>query len=115
MSCKTAGYCLAVGLYGSSVSVPDLVPYAAAWTGSSPTPVARLPRPASLSTVEAAAVSCVAVRSCVVIGTGFDQSAFTAPGGFLGYVTCLWTWNGSKWTVRTVPDKDNDSMLSYTG
>ena len=114
VSCKTAGYCLAVGLYGADESAPDLTPYAAAWNGSSLTPVAGLPVPSSLSTVEATAVSCVAARSCVVIGTAFDQSAFTTAGGFLGYVTCIWTWNSGKWTVRTVPDKDNDGMLSYS-
>jgi hypothetical protein len=114
VSCKAAGYCLAVGLYGPDESAPDLTPYAAAWTGSSLTPVPKLPVPSSLSTVEATAVSCVAARSCVVIGTAFDQSAFTTPGGFLGYVTCIWTWNSGKWTVRTVPDKDNDGMLSYS-
>jgi hypothetical protein len=112
VSCKTAGYCLAVGLYGPDEG-PDLTPYAVVWTGSSLTP-AKLPVPSSLSTVEATAVSCVAARSCVVIGTGFDQSAFTTPGGFLGYVTCIWTWNLGKWTVRTMPDKDNDGMLSYS-
>jgi hypothetical protein len=114
VSCATAGYCLAVGLYGPDEWAPDLTPYAAAWTGSALTPVARLPIPASLSTVEATAVSCVAAGSCVVIGTAFDQSAFTTPGGFLGYVTCIWTWNRGNWTVRTVPDKDNDGMLSYS-
>jgi hypothetical protein len=114
VSCQTAGYCLAVGLYGPDEWAPDLTPYAAAWTGSSLTPVARLPVPASLSTVEATAVSCVAAASCVVIGTGFDQSAFTTPGGFLGYVTCIWTWNRGKWAVRMVPDKANDGMLSYS-
>jgi hypothetical protein len=111
VSCKTAGYCLAVGLYGPNMV--QTTPYAAAWTGSALAPVAKLPVPTSLSTVYATAVSCVAVRSCVVIGTGFDESGITTPGGFLGYVSIVWTWNGGKWTVQTVPDKNNDAMLTY--
>jgi hypothetical protein len=135
VSCQTTGYCLAVGLYGPDEWGPDLTPYAAAWTGSSLTPVARLPVPAALSTVEATAVSCVAAASRVVIGTGFDESAFTTPGGFLGYVTCIWTWNlavgsvgagvrtaaaalafnGATWTATKVPGPAKGKLSVFNG
>jgi hypothetical protein len=110
VSCKSAGYCLAVGLYG-----PYLQPYAMTWNGSSLAPVVKLPAPKTMSQVYAKAVSCPAVRSCVVVGTGFDESAWTDPKGSLGFVTMIWTWNGSKWALHTVPDAANDSLLSYSG
>lgn len=110
VSCRSASYCLAVGLYG-----PYLQPYAMTWHGSALTPVVRLPVPKSMSQVEATAVSCPAVSSCVVVGTAFDESAWTDPNGSLGFVTMVWTWNGSKWTLHAVPDPANDSLLHYTG
>ena len=81
VSCQTAGYCLAVGLYGPDEWAPDLTPYAAAWTGSSLTPVARLPFPASLSTVEATAVSCVAAASFSGFLRKYSMSSDTVDAG----------------------------------
>jgi hypothetical protein len=91
VSCKTAAYCLVTGGYVSN-QTGSTVPYLLTWNGTAlalipPPPV---PRGHTLSTIDA--VSCVAVRSCVVFGT--------ATYAVYHQVELAWTWNGSKWAAK---------------
>jgi hypothetical protein len=86
VSCKAATYCLVIGEYSTSAGAQ--LAFALTWNGSVLTPVAAPPVPAGgLLTLNA--ISCVAVKSCVAVGTSVTNS---------GTDTFTDTWNGSKWT-----------------
>jgi hypothetical protein len=97
VSCKAATYCLAVGEHATS-SGPSL-PYALTWNGKTLTPIPSPPLPKGDSLYVFDTVSCVAVKSCVTVGTSIS----TTPTGGPGLDVFTDTWNGSKWTdVKTV-------------
>jgi hypothetical protein len=91
VSCKTAAYCLVAGSYESNQD-DSTVLYLLTWNGTSLTliPAPPVPRGHTLATIDA--VSCVAVRSCVLFGT--------ADNAYVNGVELAWTWNGSKWAAK---------------
>jgi hypothetical protein len=104
VSCKSSSYCLVVG--GYSDSAQNTHPAAWTWNGSTLTPLAALPLPKGDSLVSLSAVSCVAVKNCVVIGSAVGTST--------SFVQLIWTWNGSKWALKTatLPGTAADTQLS---
>jgi hypothetical protein len=97
VSCKAATYCLAIGDYSTSAGAQ--LSFANSWNGSALTAVTAPPLPAG-GLISLNAVSCVAVKSCVVVGTsiGAGVSSTTID-------TFTDTWNGSKWTKVTTATK----------
>jgi len=94
VSCKAATYCLAVGQYMGNGTIP----YVMTWNGTALTPVVKLPMPKpDYDVEEVGPVSCTAVNSCVVFGSGLDAAA-TTPGNMVAAVYA-WTWHGSKWSL----------------
>ncbi|TVZ05375.1 hypothetical protein EAS64_12490 [Trebonia kvetii] len=92
VSCPAAGYCLAVGEYDpGDRGLPR--PYAMSWDGASLSPAVRLPLPTASDLEEMGGVSCPAVNRCVVTGN--------VPRGEI-----IWTWNGSAWSMMSVPTPD---------
>jgi hypothetical protein len=68
-------------------------PYLLTWNGTSLAliPVPPVPGGDTLQSIDA--VSCVAVKSCVVFGTALNPDS--------GYAEeRAWTWNGSKWAAK---------------
>jgi hypothetical protein len=95
VSCKAATYCLVIGDYSTSAGAQ--LAFALTWNGSALTPVAAPPVPAG-GLLALNAISCAAVKSCVVVGTSIGAGASTTVDTFVD------TWNGSKWTeVKTAP------------
>jgi hypothetical protein len=94
VSCKAATYCLVLGAYEGK----DYNYHPAAWTwnGTALTPLAAPPLPKALDLISLAAVSCVAVKSCVAFGTAGSPGLSTD-----GDTQLIWTWNGAKWALRT--------------
>ena len=90
VSCKAATYCLAVGVWDDKTG--NSRPAAWTWNGTALTPVAAPPMPSMAELDVPFAVSCVAVKSCVAIG-----SAYSATGVPLQIV---WTWNGKSWARK---------------
>ena len=105
VSCKAATSCLVVGVALRN-SVPGIVPFALAWNGTTLTPIAGPPLPAH-TFGQATAVSCVAVNSCVVIGSATNMNTDAN-------VQIIWTWNGTAWTRTTVPDADPGTMTEFS-
>ena len=92
VSCKAATYCLVLGEYSTSAGAT--LGFALTWNGSALTPVAAPPLPAG-GLMALNAISCAAVKSCVVVGTSVGTNGTTID-------TFADTWNGSKWTqVKT--------------
>jgi hypothetical protein len=92
VSCKAASYCLVVGDYTTTAS--DL-PYVLTWNGSTLTPITAPPQPKGGQLYAIGAVSCVAVKKCVVFGLSL------IPGATVAFRVFTDTWNGSKWTEVT--------------
>ena len=105
VSCKAATYCLVLGVALTN-SAAGIVPFALTWNGTTLTPVAAPPMPAH-TIGETTAVSCVAVKSCVAIGSGTNVNTNVN-------VQIIWTWNGIKWARTTVPNADPNTMTLYT-
>jgi hypothetical protein len=98
VSCKAATYCMVAGEDATfSGSGSGIHPYMLTWNGTSLTPVAAPPVPKADELDMLLGVSCDAVNSCVATGVG-DPLANQDEG-----VQFVWTWNGAKWTVATVP------------
>jgi hypothetical protein len=91
VSCKAATYCLVSGAYEANGNL-DNIPYLLSWNGTSLALVPAPPVPGgdTLSSIDA--ISCVAVKSCVVFGPVLDADGH--------YVERAWTWNGSKWARK---------------
>ena len=106
VSCKAATNCLVVGEVLTN-SAPGIAPFAQAWNGTTLTPVAAPPLPAHTMGA-ASSVSCVAVSSCVAIGSGTNVT--TSAG-----TQIIWTWNGTKWARTTVPDTDPTTDTTFSG
>jgi hypothetical protein len=98
VSCKSRAYCLAVGAYYTGAG--GSLAYALTWNGTALTPVAAPPVPKGDTLLELSAVSCAAVRSCVVVGTSVSSGVSST-----GTDTFTDTWNGAKWTEVTTPTK----------
>src|SRR5258708_248788 len=71
VSCKAATYCLVVGEFGDKTGTTH--PAALTWNGTALTPVAP-PTVGGFLIYNLNAVSCVAVKSCVAIGTAYGES-----------------------------------------
>ena len=93
VSCKAATYCLAVGV--AALKAGGIATVAATWNGTALTPVAAPPMPAHTPGYPEA-VSCVAVKSCVAIGFGSNDTGTVIS-------TIIWTWNGATWARAVVP------------
>jgi hypothetical protein len=106
VSCKSATNCLVVG-EALLNTAPGITAFAQAWNGTTLTPVATPPLPAHTMGT-ASSVSCVAVNSCVVIGSGASE---TTNAG----TQIIWTWNGAKWARTTVAEADPTTDTTFTG
>jgi hypothetical protein len=103
VSCKSASYCLAVGMYANSDD--DQFPYALTWNGTALTPITAPPAPKGDTLAGLNAVSCVAVKHCVVVGTSASD---TVTGDSISASVKVFTdtWNGSTWkSVTTAAPK----------
>ena len=107
VSCKAATYCLAVGQY-DSISL-GTTPYAMTWNGNTLAAVVKLPLPSTDYLSALGPVSCLAVKSCVVFGSGPDISLSSSGNPVVAVYA--WTWNGSKWSLSATPVSGNELAI----
>ncbi len=91
VSCKSAAFCVAVGLYLNKADTS--IPLAETWNGRSWTPV-TLPTPAGATGVILTGVSCATAASCLGVGYYFTSTGVGALSE---------SWNGHQWTAAKVP------------
>jgi hypothetical protein len=105
VSCQSPTYCLVTGEYLISGQHGGPRPFALTWNGTSmrPTPAPPLPKGVTNGILDG--VSCVAVTSCVAVGTSFGNSldAFVE------------TWHGAKWALHTIPPPKGSAFLQVSG
>lgn len=102
ISCPTAGVCMAVGTWSPSQEGEGLTMLAAVrrnntWTLLTPA------TPSGAVQTEFSDVSCTSATHCVVVGN------YSTGNGALPLAE---VWNGSTWTVQTVPGEANSAELT---
>ena len=90
VACTSSTSCIAVGSYGSSGATLTL---AEAWNGTAWT-VQPTPNPSGGSNSTLAGLSCGAAGSCVAVGGYYNGH---------GDALLAETWDGTSWTIQTVP------------
>ncbi len=103
VSCPSAGTCEAVGGYRNTDGVT--APLAEGWNGTAWT-LQAAPIPAGASTSGLAAVSCTAAASCEAVGSQAGSSGTTALAE---------AWNGTAWSVQSIPDPAGGAEVALTG
>ena len=95
VSCPSASFCIAVGLYHSQTAGGANGQLAYTWNGSTWS-IANTPAlPTGSTSGSLGGVSCPSASFCMAVGGYYTSSG---GGGQLAY-----TWNGSAWSVVTVP------------
>lgn len=103
-SCVTARDCVAVGSYAKNTTVTDTL--AESWNGSR-WRIEATPNPAGQTFSALGAISCATARSCVAVGASSRNQGNPA--------ALAENWNGSKWTIRKVPEPAHNSGVTLTG
>ena len=100
VSCKGAKSCLVVGDYYTSTNGDDDThALALIYNGTSLRPTPAVPLPKGATDASLIDVSCLSSTHCVALG----QADGNVPvHGAYSPLTLIETWNGKKWTVRTV-------------
>jgi hypothetical protein len=105
VSCSSATSCMAVGYAQGSNQM-----MAETWNGSAwsmaPSPVA----PAGAIDPNLGAVSCFSAGDCVAVGSYYDGAISTSAVDGLAE-----GWNGSEWTIESVPTPAEESDVNLTG
>jgi hypothetical protein len=104
VSCATASSCEAVGLYEHGSSAAE-IGLAEAWNGTSWS-VQSVPSPAGAADVSLSAVSCPAANLCEAVGY-YENSSDS-------YQDLAEAWNGTAWSVQSVPSPAGASFPELT-
>lgn len=112
VSCRTATSCLVVGDYytsaGSGASSHAL---ALTYNGTSLRPLPAVPLPRSATQATLSGVSCTTAAHCVAVGAAVGSSSGFSPNGPDSLIE---TWNGTKWTLRSV-GAPAGTLVDFTG
>ena len=100
-SCSSADACMAVGTVIEGPPVIAGFPLAESWNGKTWT-IRAIPNPKGSTNSNLFAVSCVAAKTCMAVGSYEDAAAPT--GAPFSEV-----WNGKTWTIKTAPTPGGDN------
>jgi hypothetical protein len=107
VSCSTARSCIAVGYYNPQPGQAGfLVPFSERWNGSSWS-IVRVPVPAGTTSAQLAGVSCTAPSACSAVGA-------SSTDGFATSVRLAVRWNGTAWSLESVPNPGPPSTPELT-
>ena len=93
VSCVSATFCTAVGLYSSSAKVVETL--AEIWNGTGWT-IQSTPEATGAQSSQLAAISCPTAVACIAVGSYLNSSPTE--------VTLAEVWNGTSWTAQSTPD-----------
>jgi hypothetical protein len=102
VSCTAAKACTAVG---SDTADNQVEPLAERWNGTSWT-VQSVPNPSGKTDGQLTGVSCASATACVAVGTASDSSNNAE--------TIADIWNGTSWTVKTIPAQAGSGIHSVS-
>jgi hypothetical protein len=101
VSCVSATNCVAVGTDESGATS-----LSATWNGTAWTLV-PVPTPSGETSIALDGISCRSTTQCVAVGAAFGNNSSELPGAEV--------WNGSTWTVSTVPVPGGSTFASLVG
>jgi hypothetical protein len=106
VSCTSSSTCTAVGWYSNSAGT--IVTLAEAWNGTSWS-VQTTPNPSEATSSYLNGVSCTSSSACVAVGEYQHHTGMSSTTYAFAEV-----WNGTSWTVKSVPNpaETTDSALS---
>jgi hypothetical protein len=104
VSCSSTSACTAVGEYEAASG--SLLPFAERWNGSE-WKVQTMPEPAGAAEAFATGVACTGASACTMAGTYKSSVGVYAP-----YAE---TWNGSEWTLQSMPTPSGASSTRMEG
>ncbi len=108
VSCSTAHSCIAVGYYNPQPGQAGfLVPFSERWNGSSWS-VVRVPVSPGTTSAQLTGVSCPAPNACTAVGA-------SSTDGFATSVRLAEHWNGTAWSLESVPNPGPASTPELTG
>jgi hypothetical protein len=94
VKCRSAHWCMAVGVIKAVPPTGDYVPVADRWNGRAWAQV-KPPVPADATTGELAAVACTGTTACTAVGSSVKGGGAPRP--------LAERWNGSAWKVQPAP------------
>lgn len=108
VSCATQRSCIAVGYDNPQPGQAGfLVPFSERWNGTGWS-VQRVPVPAGTTSAELTSVSCTAPTACTAAGS-------SSTNGFITSVPLAERWNGTAWSLQSVPVPRAPSTPSLNG
>jgi hypothetical protein len=112
LSCTSSTFCMAVGTHSHPGGGTQ--PWAARWTGQKWVTALPPTVPANAPTPQLVSVSCASPAQCEAVG--YIAFGVTEPGGGVDRETeaVAYGWNGSSWTVQTVPDNAYTELLGVS-
>jgi len=110
VSCPSVTSCIAVG--SSPVDEGPPLPLAEAWNGTSWTIQPAAPHPDAYAQFNS--VSCTSARSCIAVGLACTSLNACTPLGQQGFRALAERWNGTKWTVLTMPSPASTDLESVS-
>jgi hypothetical protein len=103
ISCTSSSACTAVGSYSTG---GGMVPLAMRWNGAS-WALQTVPKPVGASEALLFGVSCTSSTACTAVGHYYDGSG--------ARLTLAEFWNGSSWTVQSMPTRAGASLSTLLG
>lgn len=103
VTCVTSTFCLAVGSY---VDAGGSQPFALRWNGTSWSQL-TVPTVSGSTGTALSAVSCASTTACTVVGSYLDGNGFPLPTAA--------SYNGTSWTLQTVPTPRNAAATFISG
>ena len=104
VSCPVAGFCEAVGAYSTPGTNASVI-LAESWNGTSWT-IQPVPYPSGSSSAVLSSVSCPSATFCEATGFAFNS--------FGAQTALAETWNGTAWSVQSVPVPAGDTFTSLS-
>jgi hypothetical protein len=102
VSCPVTGFCEAVGAYDNGLTG---LPLAEAWNGTSWT-MQSIPVPAGATSTSLFGLSCASATFCEAVGVANGNS---------GTTPLAETWNGTAWSVQSVPSPAGQTLAILHG
>jgi hypothetical protein len=102
ISCSAPDSCMALGTYDQN----QYVSFSASWNGASWT-LHKLPTPTGAMYVSVYGVSCTAANACTAVGSYYLSQQ--------GRLPLAARWNGSGWSLQTVPRPVGSTDFELTG
>jgi hypothetical protein len=111
VSCTSSTSCVAVGWYRYDYDEEQILPFSAVWDGTT-WQLKTVPTPSGAVFGSLNEISCTSATSCIAVGTYYTEYK----AGITEYRSLSETWNGTEWTIQSMPKpEDSETTLYWLG